>query len=153
MRVLPSNTRTFSSPPQRNSVMSHFPPLQASGHNWSPFLLHVFCFMQMESYKIWVFCMTSPSQPSALKALPWCNMYWDLTHFHGKIIQCMDIYSILFIHSLVKQHLACFHTLVIVNNAAVNVECRYLFNYCKLYKDGRYYIFFFFFNILHKFHF
>ena len=60
-------------------------------------------------------------QPSALKALPWCDMYWDLTHFHGKIIQCMDMYSFLFIHSSVKQHWACFCTLVIVNNAAVNV--------------------------------
>lgn len=65
--------------------------------------------------------MTSSSQPSALKALPWRNMYWDLTYFHGKIIQCMDIYSILLICSSVRQHLACFCTLVIVDNAAVSV--------------------------------
>ena len=151
MQVLPSNARTFSSPRQRNSVMSHFPPLPASGHNWSPFLLHVCCFIQMESYKMWVFCMTSPSQPSALKALPWCNMYWDLTRFHGKIIQCMDIYS-MFIHSSVKQHLACFHTLVIV----VMLQWMWsadIFSIIASYIRMVGTTSFFFFNILHKFHF
>ena len=33
----------------------------------------------------------------------------------------------LFIHSSVDRHLGCFYTLAIVNNAAVNIGCMYIF--------------------------
>ena len=40
------------------------------------------------------------------------------------------IYNISFIHSSVKGHLCCFHVVTIVNIAAMNIACMYLFGPC-----------------------
>lgn len=113
----------FHHPQKITSVTSLFPLLPAPGHNRSPFL-----FMFAVSYK-WnriniydAFVWPLLASPVPSKALPWpvtCIETW-LTSM-VKYVQCMDIYSILLIYSSVRQHLACFCTLVIVDNAAVSV--------------------------------
>ena len=37
------------------------------------------------------------------------------------------MYYIFFIHSSISDHLGCFHLLAIINKAAVNLVCMYLF--------------------------
>ena len=37
------------------------------------------------------------------------------------------VYHTFFIHSSVDGHLGCFHVLTVVNSAAVNIGCMYLF--------------------------
>ena len=39
----------------------------------------------------------------------------------------LSIYHIFFICSIVEGHLGCFHSLAIINSAAVNIGCMYLF--------------------------
>ena len=40
------------------------------------------------------------------------------------------MYHIFFTHFPVDRHLGCFHVLAVVNSAAVNIGCMYLFELC-----------------------
>ena len=108
--------------------ISWFPLLPS---HWQPpcFCLHEFdysnYFKLAESYSL---CLWLPyfTEHSVLKFHPCGYILQNSLIFKGWIIFHVSIYHIFFIYPSADGHLGCFHTVAVVNSAAVNKVCRNL---------------------------
>ena len=84
-------------------------------------VLYLRVLMRVKSYD---FCLslTNFTQHNTLQFHPHRCKWRDFILFDCQVIlHCMYIYHIFFIHSSIGGHLSSFHTLVIVDSAAINI--------------------------------
>ena len=111
IRLLVASLYSLTSP--------HFPDSPGSGNHNTLLFLWVFLFKDYTSkwyYTVFVFpCLTYLTKVHSC-----CHKWQDFLLSYSWII-CLWVYHIFFIHSSADGHLGCFHILVIVSIAAVNM--------------------------------
>jgi hypothetical protein len=78
--------------------------------------------------KTWDLCLSKLGLLHITQCFPVPRIYKWMTKFHSSLwMNNIHIYHIFITHSSVVRHVDYFHSLAIVNNAAINVNCKSLY--------------------------